>query len=94
MAQRKVLPVRECIYLLFDFNAGSNSSDLNYELDYMFRGAYKTRVSALEKFATFMIEIDEDNEEIYFDSEELNVERTEAMLEKKDWKIMSTTVDE
>ena len=58
MAQRKVLPAQECIYLLFDVNTGGNSSDLNYELGYMFRGAYKTRVSALQKFATFMIGID------------------------------------
>ena len=93
MAQRKVRQVRESIYLLFDVDAGGNSSDLNYELDYMFRGAYKTRKSALLKFVTFMIEVDEDDEEIYFDNEELNIERTEAMLEKKNWKIISTEVD-
>lgn len=42
----------------------------------MFRGAYKTSESALLTFTTFMIEIDDD------------IERTEAMLEKKNWKII------
>ena len=83
MAQRKVLPVQEKIYLLFDVNAGD-----------MLNGVYKTRERALQQFATFMIEIYEHNEEIYYDGETLNVERTSAMLEQKNWKIMTTTIDD
>ena len=45
------------IYILFNVNEADNSTDLSYELDYMFKGVYKSYVDAFERFLYMKIDL-------------------------------------
>ena len=83
------------IYILIDVNAGYNSKDLDYELDYMLSGAYSTFDAALEVWAAYMVERDvmddKDTEDFYFTKDDKLKENVKTnakdLLLKSGWKI-------
>lgn len=76
-------------YLLFKFDEAGNSSDICKELDYMYRGIYKTRQEALTAYVDYEMEMNDANEEDYYDGRKMR-KISDEELEEKGWKIIKT----
>lgn len=68
------------VFILFKVNEANNSTDLDYELDYMFRGVYKTYEKAYEQFLNSTIEL---YEMYYRDTLEVVEEDNDEKKERK-----------
>lgn len=58
--QKELLPnllKNDEFYILFSCNEAGNTDDINYELDYMFRGIYLSRRDAFCEFLKLRIEV-------------------------------------
>lgn len=94
-AKKKVEKKKEDkLYLLFSTSEFGNSDDAAYELDYAFRGAYRSKETALKAAATSIVELDNELENEFFDSEtnELLDNVKDTLLERG-WKILATNIE-
>ena len=92
------------IYILIDVSQGYCSTDLNYELDYMLIGAFKTYKEAFEEFMNKKLEEienvnkeeerDRDLDNFLIELDKIKYETieknydTDDILEKYNWKVM------
>lgn len=92
------------IYILIDVSQGYCSNDLNYELDYMLIGAFKTYKEAFEEFMNKKLEEienvnkeeerDRDLDNFLIELDKIKYETieknydTDDILEKYNWKVM------
>ena len=83
------------IYLVFSTSEFGNSDDAAYELDYAFRGAYRSKEAALKAAATSIVELDNELEHEFFISDESDevVGNVEDVLLERGWKILSTNIE-
>lgn len=83
------------IYLLFDTTQFGNSSDADYELDYAFSGAFRSKEAALKSFANILIkrELEDTNESTFFDESGSLLPNIESILEDYGWKLMEETLE-
>lgn len=85
----------ETIYLLFDVEAFGNSTDLAYELDYAYAGAYRNKRDAFLYFVTTLLEreIEGVDEKMFFDESGILLENVnESLLESYGWKLIESTI--
>ncbi len=81
------------IYFLFSTSEFGNSDDAAYELDYAFRGAYRSEEAALKAASTSIVELDNELENEFFDSETYNlVDNVKDLLLERGWKILTTNI--
>ena len=82
------------IYLLFKTSEFGNSDDAAYELDYAFRGAYRSKDAALKAAATSIVELGDALENEFFDSETNELlDNVKSSLLKRGWKVLATNVE-
>jgi hypothetical protein len=86
------------IYLLFNTSAFGNSDDYAYELDYAFRGAYRSEEQALAAAANTIIQEEDEDDELenkLFDRETnfVIVDNARDISTEQGWKILVTNVE-
>lgn len=83
-------------YVLFKVSEAGNSDDINYELDYMFRGIYTSYEAAYKYAIDEILEQADENddnsklEQIYDNISNIDREELDEILEDVEWKIIES----
>lgn len=83
----------EFVYLLFNIKEFGKSDDVDYELDYSFRGSYRSEDAALKYFAKIVTEKDESLKSKFFDQNNCILPEAKNKLEEYGWKIIKSIVE-